>query len=222
MQRHRTQWRHRSAGGAGGGQCREVPTHHPQPDSRGHGRFRPAGLADANEGRMSDKGQSGRDKETGRFLPGNRFWEARSSAGPKPKFDGPEPLWAACCEYFDWNERNPLFKDQLVTFQGVASHEPIAQMRAMTISALCMFLDIDETTWRDWRESRPDLSPVITRAEAVIYRQKFEGASADLLNANIIARDLGLADKRQLGNDPENPLPAQQVTIFALPDNGRG
>lgn len=24
--------------------------------------------------------------EAGRFLPGNRFWEARSSAGPKPKF----------------------------------------------------------------------------------------------------------------------------------------
>lgn len=30
--------------------------------------------------------------EAGRFLPGNRFWEARSSAGPNPKFDGPEAL----------------------------------------------------------------------------------------------------------------------------------
>jgi len=28
-------------------------------------------------------------------------------------------------------------------------------------------------------------------------------------------------DKMTHGSDPENPLPAQQVTIFALPDNGR-
>lgn len=28
-------------------------------------------------------------------------------------------------------------------------------------------------------------------------------------------------DKMTHGSDPENPLPTQQVTIFALPDNGR-
>lgn len=39
---------------------------------------------------------------------------------------------------------------------------------------------------------------VITQAEAVIYEQKFTGAAADLLNPNIIARDLGLADKKEL------------------------
>jgi hypothetical protein len=32
--------------------------------------------------------------------------------------------------------------------------------------------------------------------EEIIRTQKFEGASADLLNPNIIARDLGLADKQ--------------------------
>ena len=42
--------------------------------------------------------------EAGRFIAGNRFWEARSSAGPKPKFDGPEKLLAAINEYFEWNE----------------------------------------------------------------------------------------------------------------------
>ena len=49
-------------------------------------------------------------------------------------------------------------------------------------------VDIDETTWREWKVSRSDLSPIITRAEAVIYQQKFTGAAADLLNPNIIAR----------------------------------
>lgn len=39
---------------------------------------------------------------------GNRFWEARSSHGRNPKFESPEALWAACCEYFEWVEANPL------------------------------------------------------------------------------------------------------------------
>lgn len=33
--------------------------------------------------------------------------------------------------------------------------------------------------------------------EEIIRTQKFEGASADLLNPNIIARDLGLAEKQE-------------------------
>ena len=134
--------------------------------------------------------------EAGRFLPGNRFWKARSSAGPKPKFECADDLWSACAEYFDWVHDNPLYADQLVTFRGQATHEPVAKMRAMTIGGLCLFLDIDETTWRDWKASRSDLSPIITRAEAVIFAQKFEGAAADLLNGNIIARELGLSDKQ--------------------------
>ena len=38
---------------------------------------------------------------------------------------------------------------------------------------------------------------VIERIEQTVYSQKFEGAAAGLLNANIIARDLGLADRRE-------------------------
>lgn len=148
----------------------------------------------------------GREEGTGRFAAGNRFWEARSSAGPNPKFANPDDLWTACVEYFNWVADNPLYADQLVTFQGQATHEPVAKMRAMTIGGLCLFLDIDETTWRDWKVSRPDLSPIITRVEAVIYQQKFSGAAADLLNANIISRHLGLADKSELTGKGGGPL----------------
>ncbi len=44
-------------------------------------------------------------------------------------------------------------------------------------------------------ERGKDLSEIVAKAEEVIYSQKFAGAAADLLNANIISRDLGLADK---------------------------
>ncbi|MGV0910329.1 DNA-packaging protein [Martelella sp. FOR1707] len=161
---------------------------------------------------------AGKDGVTGRFLPGNRFWEARSSHGAKPKFENGEDLWKACTEYFEWVEANPLWEDKLVTFQGMATHEPVAKMRAMTISGLCFFIDIDKSTWDDWKKSRPDLSGIISRAEGVIRDQKFAGAAADLLNANIIARDLGYAEKNE--HTGKDGGPVQFQTIFeAKPDD---
>lgn len=136
---------------------------------------------------------------------------ARSTCGAKPKFSGPDDLWSACCEYFEWVEDNPLYEDRLVTFQGSATHEPVAKMRAMTISGLCLFLDIAHETWREWHRSRPDLSEVLARAEAVIYQQKFSGAAADLLNASIIARDLGLADRSELTGAGGGPIKTEDV-----------
>ncbi|PHM51526.1 DNA-packaging protein [Xenorhabdus sp. KK7.4] len=126
---------------------------------------------------------------------GNRFWEMRSSHGCKPKFESPEQLWTACCEYFEWVELNPLWEVKPFAFQGVVTQEKIPKMRAMTLNGLCLFLDITEETWRQYRV-REDLSAVVSRADRVIYDQKFAGAAADLLNPNIIARDLGLAEKK--------------------------
>src|SRR5690606_675670 len=131
----------------------------------------------------------------------------------KPKFEKPDDLWSACVEYFNWVDENPLYKDQLVTFQGAATHEPVAQMRAMTVAGLCLFLDVTRKQWIEWRDTRPDLSDIITRAEAVIYQQKFSGAAADLLNANIIARELGLADKSELTGKDGGPIGVRRFEV---------
>ena len=128
---------------------------------------------------------------------GNQFWKARSKHGRDRLFASDELLWEACCEYFQWVEDNPLFEMKPFAYQGEVVQEPVAKMRAMTINGLCLFLNIDLTTWRAWREV-DDFSIVVAKAEQIIYEQKFTGAAADLLNANIIARDLGLAEKRQV------------------------
>lgn len=125
---------------------------------------------------------------------GNRFWEARTRHGPAERFTDPEVLWQACVEYFEWVENNPLWENKVAQFQGSPVDMPAAKMRAMTIGGLCLFLDIQEVTWREWRK-RDDLSAVVARADRVIYEQKFTGAAADLLNPNIIARELGLKDE---------------------------
>ena len=128
---------------------------------------------------------------------GNRFWEARSSHGRNPKFESPEALWDACCEYFTWVEENPLWEMKAFSYQGDVTQEPIAKMRAMTLGGMIIFLDIARQTWATYK-AREDFLTVTTRAEEIIYDQKFSGAAADLLNANIIARDLGLKEQSQV------------------------
>ncbi len=152
---------------------------------------------------------------------GNRFWEARSSHGRNPKFESPEALWAACCEYFEWVEANPLWEMKAFSYQGEVIQEPIAKMRAMTITGLTLFIDVTLETWRTYR-LREDLSEVVTRAEQVIYDQKFSGAAADLLNANIIARDLGLKEQSQVEDvtpdkgDRDNPATTGAAVSYGL------
>lgn len=128
---------------------------------------------------------------------GNRYWEARSSHGRKPIFSRPSDMWNACVEYFEWVEDNPLIEQKVAQFQGQFVKGTVEKMRAMTISGLCIFLDINISTWFDYAK-KDDFSEITTQVEEIIRTQKFTGAAADLFNANIIARDLGLADKKEI------------------------
>lgn len=128
---------------------------------------------------------------------GNRFWEKRSTHGRKPIFKSPEDLWEAACEYFKWNEDNPLMSSELVKFQGVATVAELPRMRAMTIQGLCIFLDISRETFYVYKNKK-DFSDIVDQIERIIYQQKITGAAADMLNSNIIARELGLSDKHEV------------------------
>ena len=130
------------------------------------------------------------------FQAGNKFWLARSSHGRNPIFKDAEQLRNACYEYFQWVEDNPLYEEKIFHSQGMITKDTVTKMRAMTISGLCIFLGIDRTTWENYRNN-PDFFRIIKEVEEIIYNQKFTGAASDLLNANIIARELGLADKQQ-------------------------
>lgn len=124
---------------------------------------------------------------------GNQFWKARTKHGRDKIFASADALWEACCEYFQWVDENPLMEMKPFAYQGVVVQEPVAKMRAMTLEGLTFFLDVNRRTWNDWRQNN-DYSEVIEKVEGVIREQKFTGAAADLLNANIIARDLGLKE----------------------------
>ncbi|QQP86932.1 DNA-packaging protein [Entomomonas asaccharolytica] len=136
---------------------------------------------------------------------GNQFWKARTKHGRDKIFNDPEVLWNACCEYFEWVENNPLYESKAFAYQGEVKIETLPKMRAMTISGICIFLDISRSTWDEWRRVE-SFSNIITRAEEIIRDQKFTGAAAELLNPNIIARDLGLSDKQELTGKDGNAI----------------
>ncbi len=125
---------------------------------------------------------------------GNQFWKVRTSHGRKRKFTA-ATLWKGCIEYFEWCEENPLKQEKVFHTDGRVTWANVDLMRAMTIGGLCIFLDLTQETWGQYRKNK-GFSEVVTRAEEVIRTQKFTGAAAGLLNPNIIARDLGLTDKQ--------------------------
>ena len=160
---------------------------------------------------------------------GNRFWEQRTKHGRDSLISDPEALWAECVAYFEWTESNPLMSTEAKTVsmgQGEGSSIEMVElprMRPFTLVGLCLYLDIAQSTWQEWRK-REDLSAICARADAIIYRQKFEGASSGFFNANIIARDLGLADKKELTGADGGPIATEAnntTTIRFDPDTLR-
>lgn len=139
---------------------------------------------------------------------GNKFWEIRKTSGRNPIFSSTEQMWEDCVGYFEWVEANPLMESKPFAFQGAGWLEEVPKMRAMTINGLCVYLGISIETWREYR-GKEDFSGVVSQVEQIIYDQKFTGAAADLLNSNIIARELGLADKKDHQSSDGSMSPAK-------------
>ncbi len=137
----------------------------------------------------------------------NQFWKNVKNPGAPIEFKTPEILWKKACQYFQWCDDNPLKEEKLFHYQGVISRDTMSKMRAYTLIELCLFLGVNEAYFRQFNVDKHDeFSTIITRIRKTIYTQKFTGAAADLLNPNIIARDLGLVEKKELDIRTEQPL----------------
>jgi len=144
------------------------------------------------------------------FLPGNSYWRLRSTHGRPKIFETPEDLLAACNNYFEFVENNPLIEGVLQKVKTDQHTEKVKvyslpKMRPMTIHGLCNYIDMSVETFHQY-EKLSDFSEVCTRVRQIIYNQKFEGAAAGFFNHAIIARDLGLVEKSEKTVIQEQPL----------------
>ena len=135
-------------------------------------------------------------------LKGNEYYKLRSKDGRDKIFKTPETLKSACNEYFEWCIANPLIEELVFHSQGVVTKTEVSKARPFTLDGLCNYIDISVDTFRNY-EKREDFIGITTRVRQIIYNQKFEGASVGFFNPNIIARDLGLSDKKEVSGNAD-------------------
>lgn len=134
------------------------------------------------------------------LVKGEKTWMLRQFDDSKPRLYYPHELLDKFAEYQEWMEDNPLHEPILHQKSGTIVGVP--RMRAMTIKGFCLFAGIAQNTFYGYAK-QPEYQIIIKVIEDAVYVQKFEGASAGLLNTNIIVRDLGLSDvvKHNISDD---------------------
>ena len=139
------------------------------------------------------------------FLKGNNFWKSRSKHGRDKIFSTPEIMLDACYEYFEYQSKQVWNK---IDYRGKdAERVEIPTNPPFTLTGLCIYLGVNTKYFTEFEKNcSPEFSEVITHIREIIYTQKFEGASVNVYNSNIIARDLGLADKKILDVGVKEPI----------------
>src|SRR5690554_3253930 len=127
---------------------------------------------------------------------GNQYWKLANN-WRRPKKYTPEKLLGKALEYIEWADNNPLYETKAFSSQGQILTTALPKMRALTIQGFCVFANITPQTFINYEKDQAYLD-IILRIREMFFAQKFEGAAADLLNANIIARELGMAEKQDI------------------------
>lgn len=136
-------------------------------------------------------------------------------------YDSPEHLYADSMTYFQWNDANPLSIHKVMNSRDGPVDVWEEKPRPLSLSGLCMFLRMSPLTWNAWKDPYspqywPDAVPVMEWAEMVIYEQKLSQATIGQFNANIVSRELGLAEKQEVATTDNTPKVPKQINLEKL------
>jgi len=144
------------------------------------------------------------------FQPGNELWKLAKNPGRNTIYQSAEELWKKACEYFEYIINNPLKEAKVVNDHGTPDVIYVDKLQAMTKEGLCIVLGIGTSTYDDYRK-RPEFSGICSEIDSVMRNQTITGAAAGLLNHAIIARYLGLSEKKEVtGADGEPLMPVSE------------
>lgn len=129
----------------------------------------------------------------------------QSKVGRPCIFDTPEEMEVEIQAYYKWIEENPFYERKVFCSEGQIVEADLPKMRPLTIEGLALFLGMTYQSWLNYCQ-KPEFFEVTTRACEKIANDQFAGAASGFLNANIIARKLGLADKQETTLLTEQPL----------------
>jgi hypothetical protein len=134
--------------------------------------------------------------------------------GQAPAYEPHEVLEQAI-NYFIYTQKNPLIEEKVF---GSGYKTTVKHIRAMTVKGFCVYACIHYDTWNAYKKDKR-YSDIVKLVEQIIFMQKFEGAAVDLLNANFIARELGLAEKVSPVDNEGNTITAWNYIIPQQPKN---
>lgn len=140
---------------------------------------------------------------------GNQFWRQRSKHGRELLFSSPDLLRQAVAEYFQFVDDNPWRSVEAKVVNKAIKKVKIPKPIPYTLTGLYLYLGCSQTWAMNFKARLPDIKEldeetkkdflrVFDEIEQIMYTQKFSGAAAGFFNANIIARELGLADKQEV------------------------
>ena len=139
---------------------------------------------------------------------GNKFHELRSKDGRDKLFESPEVLKAEIIKYFKSVSEKTLKKPELIKSGDFAGRQYDLEIDDFpTKPELAHFLGFAKwESLSNYKDYTLDFLEVVTWAEETIANWKLKEAAIGNLNPNIIARDLGLADKSETKVTMEQPL----------------
>lgn len=146
------------------------------------------------------------------FPQGNQLWKLRELKGNPVKYT-PEELLKKAAEYFDWLNENPIISTKGAHYQGEPMELETTKPRAPTTGGFCSFATMSLQTYLNYRsaEGYEAYFDIVAQIDNAIISCKIEGAAADVFNSNIIAREVGLADK--------SVSEVKQVSVMAISDD---
>lgn len=141
------------------------------------------------------------------------YWEWRKKTGKPKAIPSPKKLWELACEYFQSVDDSPgIKKDFIKGGEMAGTIVDMETMRPYTWEGFEDYLfqrgiisDLEDYRYnKDGRYS--EFGGIIRAIGKVIYDRNFSGAAMNFLNSNLIARQLGLAEKTQVKVTEEQPL----------------
>ncbi|MFV0332410.1 MAG: terminase small subunit [Dysgonomonas sp.] len=129
---------------------------------------------------------------------GNEFYKRREKDGRELIYSTPDKLLEEAYNYFDWCKSNPFHKREVLK-GGIRAGEIVEVDidRPYTIEGLCVYAGISVQTFFNY-EQRNDFFEVVTHIREVIRQNQLEGAIVEAYSPNIVARLLGLSDKKEI------------------------
>lgn len=159
-------------------------------------------------------------KQNGQGAPvGNEFYKFVQNPGREKEYT-PAALWDKAMEYFQWVNDNPLIRVEVGrSGKDFGKQINVPVKRPYTLGGLCLFLNISRPTFTNYSEGigYKEYFSICAAIKDIIHNQKFEGAASGFFNPAIIARDLGLVDKREtdVGNKNNQPFQTENKTLTA-------